>query len=706
MVVTRIYSLIIVLAIVLTLLFLIIPAQPVSGAAEEWTPGTVRIWPNGDAGAQQWGTYPAGGFHYAKILDYYRDDDATYIFGNATSKRDLLTFDSVSGYAGPINYINAVAYMRHVGGAGDTTTVRFVYETIGGTPYYSSDKTISSGSSYVAVSSVWSVNPDTGNAWTWAELEDIYIGLQTRTVGATMRCTQLFIDINYIPPDPPSVSTSAATTVRMASAVLNGAITNTGNDNPSVRGFDYGLTGSYGSEWTESGNFTVASYNANVTSLSKGTQYYFRAKAYNVAGWGYGSQLTFTTKPDPPANLTASSIDQDEATITWNKGTGATYTMLRYKTTGYPTSTSDGTLMYLDTGATTPMTSLLANTTYYISGWSRAGASTYSLSYDTANFTTLSHIVPTIVTQPATRVSYTSARLNASVVDDGGSSGASFGIRFGYGNESEAIFEDYQYHTSWVWGWSEGDSAYVDLVTLDPASKYYWNVQAMNVAGNSTGAVRTFTTGNNLGTPGNLDAIPSSTEISLSWNKGNNSARTLVRYSTITYPANITAGTQGYLGDDTSYILDELVSGTTYYISAWGAGYGAYSTNSTTVMITTNAAVASEGEIGEADVPSGWYQSPDPDALENFEPLYSALNGTLDKLEIPRASGWLAVALGFCMVIGLVVMWASRSAIGGGIALIACMLLVGTQGLIPTWMMYASLLLLVGMAGLLGRQSA
>lgn len=95
----------------------------------------------------------------------------------------------------------------------------------------------------------------------------------------------------------PTVVTNAATSVGSFSAILNGEITATGGENADERGFDYGLTDSYGTSWTQTGTYGVASFHSSshVDDLSPYRTYHFRAKAHNSAGWGYGEDLTFTT---------------------------------------------------------------------------------------------------------------------------------------------------------------------------------------------------------------------------------------------------------------------------------------------------------------------------------------------------------------------------------------------------------------------------
>ena len=59
-------------------------------------------------------------------------------------------------------------------------------------------------------------------------------------------------------------------------------------DAKTVRGFNYGLTTSYGTDTTENGSFSTGAYTANISSLTCGTTYHFRSYATNSAGTGYG----------------------------------------------------------------------------------------------------------------------------------------------------------------------------------------------------------------------------------------------------------------------------------------------------------------------------------------------------------------------------------------------------------------------------------
>lgn len=61
-----------------------------------------------------------------------------------------------------------------------------------------------------------------------------------------------------------------------------------GNKAPVDSGYAYHIT--------ESGRFGTGDFSIQMTGLKPGTKYYYRACAHNVGGWGYGDEVTFTTK--------------------------------------------------------------------------------------------------------------------------------------------------------------------------------------------------------------------------------------------------------------------------------------------------------------------------------------------------------------------------------------------------------------------------
>ncbi len=105
----------------------------------------------------------------------------------------------------------------------------------------------------------------------------------------------------------PTVTTQDAS-FELTSAILNGNITDIGNENCDYRGFvwdtsshgDPGNTvpsaSAYANYWTEAGSFGTGAFSHGINGLSEGQTYYCRACAHNSAGWSYGGEVSFTTK--------------------------------------------------------------------------------------------------------------------------------------------------------------------------------------------------------------------------------------------------------------------------------------------------------------------------------------------------------------------------------------------------------------------------
>jgi Carbohydrate esterase, sialic acid-specific acetylesterase len=93
----------------------------------------------------------------------------------------------------------------------------------------------------------------------------------------------------------PTVTVQAATAIGNATATLNGTITVDGNSPSTVRGFNYGLTTSYGSTVSSTGTFGVGAFNQNASGLTPNTTYHYQAYATNATGTAKSGDQAFTT---------------------------------------------------------------------------------------------------------------------------------------------------------------------------------------------------------------------------------------------------------------------------------------------------------------------------------------------------------------------------------------------------------------------------
>ena len=109
---------------------------------------------------------------------------------------------------------------------------------------------------------------------------------------------------------PPTVSSAAATNISSTWAALNGNVSNMGSAASVNVSFDYGPTTSYGSNitavpspMTATGSFTI-----NLTGLTPGTVYHYRAKATGNGTTNGGDQQFTTSSGGSPVVITKSVV--------------------------------------------------------------------------------------------------------------------------------------------------------------------------------------------------------------------------------------------------------------------------------------------------------------------------------------------------------------------------------------------------------------
>ena len=150
----------------------------------------------------------------------------------------------------------------------------------------------------------------------------------------------------------PTVTTSAATSVTQTSATLNGEVSNPDNVTITAQGFEWKTTtgGTYAAV-----NATGETMTYNLTGLTAGTSYTYRAFVTTAEGTSYGSEVDFTTTAgtiDPTSFTcgTSKMVDADGneyetvliGTQCWTK------TNLRVAPVGATDATSSGATSYTE----------------------------------------------------------------------------------------------------------------------------------------------------------------------------------------------------------------------------------------------------------------------------------------------------------------------------------------------------------------------
>jgi hypothetical protein len=135
--------------------------------------------------------------------------------------------------------------------------------------------------------------------------------------GSSTNAPQLVI--NWTPPLFPTVSTLPATNITSSGATLNGSIDNIGGENADLRGFEWGTV--QGVPYPNScpdplppGSYGTGAFSCDISGLTPGNTYYFRAKAHNSYGWGYGGPLSFAI----PNNVSGWAWSENIGWISFN----------------------------------------------------------------------------------------------------------------------------------------------------------------------------------------------------------------------------------------------------------------------------------------------------------------------------------------------------------------------------------------------------
>ena len=120
----------------------------------------------------------------------------------------------------------------------------------------------------------------------------------TFTIAASEQWVANIIAIQPILVTVPTVTTQAVTSIGKTAATGHGTIAATGGENCDKRGVCWNTGGNptvADDKSEEAGSFGTGAFTRPMTGLDPGTHYYVRAYAHNSAGYGYGSQVEFTT---------------------------------------------------------------------------------------------------------------------------------------------------------------------------------------------------------------------------------------------------------------------------------------------------------------------------------------------------------------------------------------------------------------------------
>lgn len=167
---------------------------------------TVILRPNGVGNSTQW-TANGAGTNWGCVTS--NDGDTTYISSATSGHTDLYTIDATSLPSDAIISGITVSHRirRETGGINLQHSVRV---RTGGTTYNGGGGTLIGASvSYQLSSFAWTNNPNTGVAWTVANINALEIGTNRGTGAVTARVTEVYVTVTYTQPPPASPNNSA-----------------------------------------------------------------------------------------------------------------------------------------------------------------------------------------------------------------------------------------------------------------------------------------------------------------------------------------------------------------------------------------------------------------------------------------------------------------------------------------------------------------
>jgi len=139
--------------------------------------------------------YPDSTFHWDKVDEETTDEFGTYLLTWTEAwLRDLYNLPAHSEGSGTINSIKIYFRARYTDTGGYAK------------PSLKSDSTVTDGTEvelidgWVTYSQQWNTNPADSEAWEWADIDALQIGvsLNKKPLGDAV-CTQLYVEVDYTP---------------------------------------------------------------------------------------------------------------------------------------------------------------------------------------------------------------------------------------------------------------------------------------------------------------------------------------------------------------------------------------------------------------------------------------------------------------------------------------------------------------------------
>ena len=168
---------------------------------------------------------PNTGEHWEKVDDSTSDDDSTYVAtSNENWQEDLYSTANHTTGSGTINYVRVYMVARATGAPLQTGA----YVHIKTNNLEANGTAVTVTESYAPYYYQWDTNPQTGEAWTWDEIDALQIGVGLRAsrttggpAGKYTRCTQVYAEVNYTTSTYNTLGTLTSTNLLSGESVIS-----------------------------------------------------------------------------------------------------------------------------------------------------------------------------------------------------------------------------------------------------------------------------------------------------------------------------------------------------------------------------------------------------------------------------------------------------------------------------------------------------
>lgn len=306
----------------------------------------------------------------------------------------------------------------------------------------------------------------------------------------------------------PALTTLTADDITQTQVTLSGSLDSNGGGTVSEKGFLWGVTAPLNSDSEKiiAEGTTEGEYSVDLTSLSPGVTYYFKAYAINPNGIGYGDQKNFKTKGTEatvftfdPINISATKL-KARGRIDSNGGESLTSYGFVFATNENPTlnnkkvevGNSDFTGEY-----SFDITGLNPSTNYYIRSYA---TNVINTSYGDQKLVTTPDGTPEVETSEISSYNATSAIVKGKIIDNAGEELISYGIV--YSTEANPTLESEKVEAN-----ENSNGVFsLSLEELQPSTKYYVRAYATNAIATGYGDQLSFSTENGLASVSTIDA--------------------------------------------------------------------------------------------------------------------------------------------------------------------------------------------------------